>query len=274
MGGCPSGAPLTQPVRLSGAAAAPTADVADLTAVLAAAVTDDGRIDPAALRSAGGRLDAQLRKLAVTGPTATPEVYPTYGSRWAYWHNARAAWSMKLALLAGCPRRPCLAAMAGRTFRLDGRELSLGAIDEILLAEARRTGDFRLAACAPGVRVAYGPMPRRAYGAGDFGVALKDRLSVLVRDERRFEADVAARTVRVGPMLWACRNLVIARYHRDHGGSGAALLTALRPYVDAAARRRLEEFVGYAAAARGDGGELAIPRRKVYFPGKMGRVEP
>ena len=43
---------------------------------------------------------------------------------------------------------------------------------------------------------------------------------------------------------------------------------------DDAARKRLEQAVGYEPAEAPCTGELAIPRRKVYFPGKIGRVEP
>ena len=157
---------------------------------------------------------------------------------------------------------------------LAGGCLALSQIDAILLAEAERTGDFRLAACAPGVRVEYGPMPRRPYATADFGDLLAGMLSALVSDPRRFVIDVSARQVRIGPMLWARRQDVIDQYRRDYGGKEISLLTALRPYVDDAARKRLEQAVGYEPAEAACTGELAIPRRKVYFPGKIGRVEP
>jgi len=273
VGGCADGLrPAAVELELSGVK--PTADVSDLAAVLAGAVTKDGRVAPAAISRLSGRLDTQLRKMAVAGPTATPGLYPTYGCRWAYWYNARAGWSLKLSALAGCPRKLCPRAMCRRRFPLDGRSMSLSDIDAILLAEAERTGDFRLAACAPGVQVSYGPMPQRPYAAADFGERVSAMLSRLVLDERRFVVDVAARTVRVPPMLWAGRQSLFRQYRRDYGTQEVALATALRAYVDRRARRRLEECLGYKAVPRKPSGELAIPRARIYYPGKIGRIEP
>ncbi len=265
--------PAEPPVELELSGAAPSADTSDLAAVLAAAVTDDGRVRPEPMRQMSARLDAALRRLAVTGPTATPGLYPTYGARWAYWYNARAAWSMKLALLCGCPRATDAAPFRARRFPLDGREMSLEAVDALLLAEAKRSGDFRLAACAPGVMTSHGPMPSRPVTAADFGEGLSAMLSRLVLDERRFVVDVEAREVRVPLLLWAARGVLQSAYRRQYGGGEVALTTALRPFVSDQARGRLEETLGYEAAAAA-GGELAIPRRKVFYPGKIGRVEP
>ncbi len=279
LGGCGDGAggPAPQPlpvVELSTAGVKPSADAADLAAVLAEAATTDGRVDPKAMHRLAGRLDSQLRTMAVSGPTATPALYPTYGARWAYWYNARAAWAMKLTLLAGCPRETDSRCMARRPVPLDGRVMSLEAVDELLLAEAKRTGDFRLAACVPGVRVEYGPMPQRPYEAADFGDRLVGMFSTLIADQRRVVIDVATRTVLVGPMLWARRQDVIDQYRREFGGDEIQFLTALRPYVRGRALKRLQQAVGYDAAEAARTGELAIPRRRVYFPGKIGRVEP
>jgi hypothetical protein len=264
----------TAPMELDLAGVERTADVSDLAAVLAVAVTEDGRVRPEALERLEGRLDAQLRKLAVGGPTAAPELYPTYAARWAYWYNARAAWSLKLAAEAGCPRRTCPVTMCRRRFPLDGRSMSLEQIDRILLQEARRSGDFRLAACAPGVLLSLGPMPDRPWSAAQFAGRLGEALDLLVLDRRRFVVDVAERQVRVPRMLWACRDMVLEQYETDYGTGQAALITALRPHAGPAARRRLEEGLGYAVVGQGRRAELAVPRRKRYFPGRIGRVEP
>ena len=253
--------------------AAPSTDTSELAAVLKAVVLKEGRFDPTALKRLEGTLDAQLRKLAITGPTVTPELFPTYGSRWAYWYNARAAWSMKLALLAGCPRRIGPESLWRRPFPLDGRQMSLEQIDRILLAEARRTGEFRLAACAPGVTVSYQGLPGEPFSAETIPTALARSLDRLILDERRFVLDVEHRRVLVPPMLWACRDMVIRRYQEQYGIREVTLLTALGPHVGPAARRRLEEAIGYAAADRGRVAELAIPGRRMFYPGKLGRIE-
>jgi len=276
LGGCPRKPDVehTTPVVLDATGVSASADTADLAVVLKSAVTGDGRVDPKAMAAKVDRLDAQLKRMAVAGPTATPSLYTDYGSRWAYWYNARAAWSMKLAQLAGCPQQLHSDCLADRKFPLDGRQMSLSEIDALLVAEARRTGDFRLAACAPGVRVEYGPMPQRPITADALEEQLERMFSTLVADARRFVIDAADRRVLVGPMLWAVRDDVIARYGREYGGSEVQFVTALRPYVDLAARKRLQIAIGYEAVEAPSSGELAIPKRKVFFPGKIGRTEP
>ena len=261
------------PVRLELTGVEPTADVSDLAAVLGEAVDGRGRVVPQRLAKVRARLDAQLRRMALAGPTSRPELFPTYGDRWAYWYNARAGWSIKLAELAGFPRRVGPAAMRRRKFDLDGRMLSLEAIDEILVSEARRTGDFRLAACAPGVSVDCAPLPSRPYAAGDFSSRINEALSRLVLDERRFVLAVGKRQVRVPPMLWACRDLLGREYRRRTGSGEASFTSALSVHVSRLARRRLAEAIGYAVVPAGFRGELDLPGRKVFLPGKVGRVE-
>ena len=108
------------PVRLDLTGVEPTADVSDLAAVLDEAVDARGRIVPLRLAKVRGRLDAQLRRMALAGPTSRPELFPTYGDRWAYWHNARAGWAVKLADLAGFPRRVAPSAGdAGKLYHLE-----------------------------------------------------------------------------------------------------------------------------------------------------------
>ena len=111
--GKPAAVPLA-PVELPVAGVRPSADVSDLAAVLAEAATADGRVDPSAMRRLSARLDEQLRRFAVSGPTATATLYPTYGAALAYWYNARTAWAMKLTLLDGCPKTTCPVTMARR----------------------------------------------------------------------------------------------------------------------------------------------------------------
>jgi len=269
--GCNGGA--REPVRLDLTGVEPTADVSDLAAVLDEAVDAAGRVVPQRLAKVSARLDAQLRRMALAGPTSRPELFPTYGDRWAFWYNARAGWSIKLAELAGFPRRVPPAAMRARQFDLDGRKLSLEGIDEILLAEARRTGDFRLAACAPGVTVDCASLPKTPCAAADFAARMDEALSRLVLDERRFVLAVDERQVRVPPMLWDCRDLVAREYRRRTGSGDASFTTALSVHLSRLARRRLAQGIGYVAVGAALRGELVLPGRKVFMPGKVGRVE-
>ncbi len=262
-----------EPVRLDVAGAAPSADVTDLAAVLADTVDEHGRLTPDKLLALRYRLDRQLRVLAVSGPGATPQLYPTPPDRWAYLYNARIAWSIKLADLAGPSRQVGPAAMA-RTFPLDGGDGSLALIDEALLAEARRVGDFRLAACAPGVEADLAPLPPRPFAPQDFPDALTAALSRLVLDERRLIVDVERRRLRLPPMLWACRDLIVRQHTRATGAQRASVRTALAWFVDRPARRLLAEAFEYAVEPVLRPGRLALPREKIYLPGNIGKVEP
>jgi hypothetical protein len=261
------------PLPLATAGVTATADVSDLASVLAEAADERGRIIPDKLPAVRGRLDAQLAKMAVAGPTATPELFTGDDDRAAYWLNARAGWSIKLADLAGLSERVDPDAMLSRRFPLDGREMSLAAIDETLLAEAGRRGDFRIAACAPGALVDWAPLPAEPFVGASLDERLRRELSRLALDERRLVIDVERRQVRIGRMLWACRDLV-----RDRpGGSGEAnamtLRSALIEHVDLRAARRLQEGIGYEDVPQKLRPCLEIVGRKIFYPGKIGRVE-
>ena len=261
------------PVEILPVGVKPSADVADLAAVLAAVRTADARFDPCRLKECAPRLDAQLARMVVSGPTVTPHLYPTYGARWAYWYNARAAWSLKLALLAGCPARVDALRLRRRRFPLDGREMSLEAVDRMLLADAARTRDVRLAACVPGVTYAYAPLPQRPFTAQDFSRGLDGPFNELLLDGRRTLLDVKARRLRLPEMLWRSREVVLAAYAARYGPATATVITALRAGANPAARRRLADALGYRADAHRTE-TLAIPVRKIYYPGKLGQVEP
>lgn len=271
MAGC---TPEPGPVRLDLDGIRSSADVSDLSVVLTRAVTSDGRLKPPEAERLIHRLDSQLRKMAATGPTATPSLYPTDATRWAYWYNARVAWSIKLAALAGFSERVSARAMRRRRFPLDGRSMSLAQIDDVLLAEARRIGDFRLAACAPGACVQDAPLPNKPHLAEGFEARLGASFESLVLDARRFIVDVKRKRVRVPSMLWDVRGLLLRTYEQKYGPSGANLITTLRPHLGPRGRRRLDEALGYAVAPPQAACRLAIPKRRVYFPGKVGRIEP
>ncbi len=270
--GCGGGVD-AKPILLNMTGAGASSDVSDLAAVLADAVDESGRLVPVALAGVRDRLDEQLRKMSLAGPTATPDLFSTDAARLAYWYNAHAAWSMKLADMAGCSQRVSPTARK-RTFELDGREMSLEKIDSILLDEARRSGDFRLAACAPGAWVDYAPLPQKPFSAEGFDNRLDEALNRLVLDDQRFVVDVERRQVRIPPMLWSCRDMVVSWYRRRYGPCNVGLTTALRAHLDSLAQRRLDNTLGYAAVRQEARTELAVPGRKIFYPGSIGRVEP
>ncbi len=263
----------SEPVRLDLAGVVPSAAVDDLSFVLDEAVTDDGRFEPAVVARLMDRLDSQLRRMAVAGPTATPKLFPTHSSRLAYFYNARVGWALKLAALAGFPKRAVSSRVYRRALPLDGKKASIQQIDQILLREASRTGDFRVAACAPGTCLCDAALPKSAYGANDFRRRLSQALDALVMDEDRVVLDIERKRIWMPRMLWACRDLVIARYQREHGVRGADLITAMSVYLRPAARRRLEQGLGYKVAPRSRDCEMAAARRKIFFPGRIGKIK-
>ncbi|MCK4626572.1 MAG: hypothetical protein KAV00_14730, partial [Phycisphaerae bacterium] len=157
---------------------------------------------------------------------------------------------------------------------LDGCDMSLEKIDSILRDETRRSGDFRLAACAPGAWIDYAPLPQKPFTEGNFSVRLDEAFNRLVLDERRFVIDVDNKRVCIPPMLWDCRDMVIARYRRRFGPCEVSLTTALSPHLGHPARCRLKNALGYAAVRQKTRTEILITRRKIFYPGSIGRIEP
>ena len=270
LSGCPSGE--LDRVRLDLTDVRASADVSDLAAVLTEMVDAAGRLRPDRFVLIRDRLDAQLRTFAVTSPGVTPKLFPTAESRRAYWYNARVAWSIKLAAMAGMTPDIHPKAM-DRAFTLGLTEFTLDDIDEILVAEARRSGDFRLAACAPGARVNFAPLPTKPFTAEDLSQRLDGSLSALVVDEKCLVIDVARMQLRVPPMLWAVRDMVMDEFVQATGSREGVLTTALYGRVNRRARRRLQEATGYFIAAQRPRAQLAVPGRRMFFPGKVGRVE-
>jgi hypothetical protein len=214
-----------------------------LTTVLDEVVTSKGLLNSDFLKEPtySAALDAQLKLLAVTGPTATPRLFQTAEQRLAYWYNARAAWAMKLAMLAGFPETIPPGSLRKRTFPLDGRRMTLDDVDAILDGY----DDWRVAVCAPGVCCQRAPLPRSAFAEGDIRNRIAERLNAFVDDEKRFVIDVERRNIRVPPVLCRYRQRLIADYHRAYGTQGATFVTALSRHLSGSARRRLRDAIGY-----------------------------
>ena len=131
LGGCTAAE--RAPLRPDTQGVTPQLDYAPLATVLAEGLDDDGNLRRDRAPRIRAPLERQLALLAVTGPESTPELLPTAEQRLAYWYNARAAWSIRLALEADLPDKADTAAMARRRFLLDGRLRSLTGLDEMLL---------------------------------------------------------------------------------------------------------------------------------------------
>lgn len=240
--GCGSDVP--PPVTLETAGVEPNTSVEPLAVCLREGVTDDGLMRPVWLKDHRGDLVRQLRLFAVTGPTATPGLYPTEEHRLAYWYNARAAWAIMLAVLGEYEAKAWRARQLPRTFPLDGRQMSLAEIDDLLAARE----DWRIVAAAPGASLQRARLPGEPFSADDVRTRVPRRLDAFLDDPKRFVIDVEAQTVRVPPVLWRVRQRILSEYRRKYDARGASLLTALLPHASTATTRRLQDAVGYEVA--------------------------
>ena len=235
----------------------PAADYSNLAAVLHKAVDPQGQVLPDALERCADRLDAQLKLLAVTGPTATPAMFANSDDRLAYWYNASAAWSMKLALLAKFPEEMDQRALHHRLFPLEGRKMTLHEIRQLLQKEE----DFRVSLLAPGVSVQSGPLPATPMAGADVRRRIAETFNRYMADPKRLVIDLDQRRILFPPGLWRVRDELIERYQVQYGARQATLSTALMPYLRSAALRRLQDAVGYREEPVRETGVLALPEK-------------
>jgi hypothetical protein len=226
------------PVQLDIGALRPEVNYEGLQEVLDASVTDDGQLVPIGVGDTRDALESQLKLLAVTGPTATPELFADASDRLAYWYNARAAWAIYLGLLYDF--EDVDAAIMRRRFPLDGRGMTLARID----AELERFDDFRVVVAAPGVARQRARLPETVFVPEEVRRRVDERFNQFVADEERFVIDVARREIRVPPVLWQYRGRILESFKRRYGYE-APLRIALLWRVEGRAYRRLAEAVGY-----------------------------
>ncbi len=257
--GCNAKTPLG-PVVFDTAGAVPAVDYSDLAAVLENSFVTKRDlqkyrlIDPEAAAESADRLDAQLKRLAVTGPTVTPKLFPTAEAKLAYWYNARAAWALKLAMLRKFPRHLTHDDFYARRFPLDGRQMTLKEIDEILAADS----DWRTLVAGPCVTLQRACLPAEPFDAKDIRKRIAERLGEFIDDEKRFVISVGRKQVLVPPVLWRRRDMLIKTHEDASGTEGATLTTALLPYVTGSAHRRLQNAVGYRCVAAPGAHDVAI----------------
>ncbi len=255
LSGCGSEPRPLQPIVLDANGVLPRVDYTDLDAVLERAVNKDGLVDAFDANIVASRLDQQLKRLAITGPTATPILFPTAEDRLAYWYNARAAWSIKLAMLANCPQDLPAASLEGRAVPLDGRSMTLEQIDAILSQDA----DWRIAVAAPSVRMNRPPLPAKSFAAADVRPQAASRVSAYVADDKRFNIDIENRVVYFPSVMWRFRQQLIDQYNATYHTTGATqLVTAMLPLFEGLPQRRLQGAMGFAAVEAGIGAMACV----------------
>lgn len=238
-GGC--GEQPCPPIVLDTGGITPAVNYQPLAEVLADCVLRNGLADRDHLPRCADTLDRQLAILAVTGPTATPKLFPRRQDALAYWYNAHAAWSMKLLLARRCPRLIGAAAMLDRQFPLDGRTMTLRDIGRVLAAEE----DFRIAAAVPGATTNFARLPKAPVEPDCFGEVVERRFAEFLDDHLRVYIDVTRHRVLIPPVLWQFRDRLTGQYDRKYRTQGATLVTALLACTTGSAHRRLQEALGY-----------------------------
>jgi len=249
-GGCAP--PSYPPVRLDATDIGPRVDYSDLAAVLKDTWDSDDALIAAMIAHRQASLNAQLKLLAATGPGSTPKLFASRAERLAYWYNVRTAWSLKLALLAKFPDRLPAAALTDRPFPVDGRHMTLAAIDKVLAEDT----DWRTVVAAPGVSRLRARLPRTPFEADDILRRIHERFVAFVDDDEHFPIDAEARALRIPPVLWQFRGKLIAEYNTRFDTTGATLTTALLPYVSGSAERRLQDAIGYVCVEARDQGKV------------------
>jgi len=243
-----------EPVVLDLAGVAPKVDYSELDEVLGAVVRKDGLLDAEAFGEVAGRLEVLLKRLAVTGPTATPALFPTDDEALAYWYNARAAWAIKLASLYGFPKRLDRRRLYDRAFTLDGRSMTLADIDEAILT----LGGWKAVVAAPGIMLDSAVLPRSGFRAEQIRRRIDRRFNEFIDDPRRFVIDIEAQKLRVPSVLYRFAPQLIDQYNKTYGTRGATLTTALLPHVTGSAARRLQDAMGYRCVKNTQTGRLAV----------------
>ena len=233
------------PITLDTRGVVPAASYDGLAEVLATAVRRNGLANAEMLKKHAAALDAQLKLLAVTGPTATPKLLPTEAHRLAYWYNAHAAWSMKLLLVEECPAEVHRSRLEGRPFPLDGRTMTLRLIGR----ELERDEDFRTAAAVPGATTQHARLPGKPFEAKGIRRRIAERFAELIDDPLRFVIDIPHQRIVVPRCVWEVRERILRRHWRTYGVGGATLTTALLGHVSGSPHRRLQDAIGYRVVA-------------------------
>lgn len=198
-------------------------------------------LDPDRYPAVSRALQRQLVRMAVSGPTVSPELYPADEDRLAYWYNARTAWSIALAMRLHEEKKTDPSLLENFLFPLDGRQRTLADIDRAVFA----LGGYRAVVAAPGANLRRAALPERPFAAATIRRDIRRRFSSFVDDEKRFVIDVSNRRILVPPILWRYRETLLSRHIRRYGAAGATFPAALLPQVDGSAERRLQDAVGY-----------------------------
>ena len=250
--GCDANTELAS-VTLDIANVKPVVDYSKLAKVLNRTVDEDGQVDTFRMNEEYSQLlKNQLKLLAVTGPTATPELFSTLTQRVAYWYNARAAWSIELGMMQikadadkSVSAKDYTYRELSRKFPLDGRLMTLKEIDLVL--DAKGEDGFYMVVAAPGILFDRAELPRKPFDAKTIEKEIHERISAFVDNSTRFVIDYETQQVLFPPVLWKYRDQLIRLYRKTYNLPDVyiSLTTAMLEHVTGSARYRLQSATGY-----------------------------
>ncbi len=242
------------PVKLKTVSLAKTIDYDNLAAVLDRALDKRGYVAPTLMSDVEGKLLAQLQQLAKLGPTTAPAQLPSLGQRLAYWYNARAAWSIYLAMDLHRAKRKTVVGLTSRSFPLDGQRLTLADIDAKLYALA----GLEAVIAAPSMNEHRAELPRKPFDPKTIQQEIARRFNSYIGDRGRFIIDIETQQIRFAPIFWQYRTEILRWHNKLYGAPQATLSTALLPRVTGLAGYRLQQAVGYKCVQDTKPAELTI----------------
>ncbi|MBN1555846.1 MAG: hypothetical protein JXA11_13975 [Phycisphaerae bacterium] len=252
LAGCEDGKPTVVALRVEGVT--PSTDVKHLSVVLKECVDKKGFIDVDTYKRVEPALRTQLRQMAITGPDATPALYSTDPDRLAYWYNARAGWSILLAMRLHGEKQESAGGLKGFLFPLNGRQMTMVQIDKAIFL----LGGYQAVVAAPCANLHRAALPQTPFAAETIHEDVRRRFDGFVDDPRRFIIDVETRQIRFPAVLWQYREEILARHYKQYHAPQATFTTALLTLVHGSAARRLQDAVGYACVEDTTPGKLAL----------------
>ena len=229
-------------VSLDTAGVKPKVDFTPLARTLKILVESDGTIRAEKWPEVAGTLQEQLKLLALTGPGATGELFESKDQALAWWFNARAAWSIYLAMRSGDSETRKSCDWTATAFPLDGAQMTLADIDTAI----EKLGGAAAVMAAPCADLRRAKLPAAPFESKTLRENLATRFEDFVDASDRVVIDVAAKEIRFPPVIWRYRKIIMDDYRDKNGAAGAKLSSALLGRLTGSPRRRFQEAIGYA----------------------------
>ncbi len=229
------------PVQLNTAGVTPSVNYDNLNEVLTWLIDKQGLVEPLRIEDVEKQLHSQLQLFAVTGPDVTPKLFGTKADRLAYWYNARAAWSIRLAMDLFNAKQLKACGLDTRSFPLDGQAMTLKMID----AKLDSLAGFQGVVASPSMKQDRAIMPQNAFDPKTVEQKIPERFNQYICDRTRFIIDIAKRQIQFPPAFWQYREKIIADNIKQYGTPQPTFATALLPMLNRPAVYRLQNAVGY-----------------------------